>query len=51
MIEGLWKWLKSDIINNTFYPTVKEIKLSVQEFMNKISLDKSKVIERLCIKM
>lgn len=29
LIEGLWKWLKLDIINNTFYPTAKEIKLAV----------------------
>lgn len=51
LIEGLWKWLKADIINNTFYPTVKEIQLAVQAFINKINLDKSKVIDRLCIKM
>jgi hypothetical protein len=25
MVEGLWKWLKSDVINNVFYHKVQEI--------------------------
>lgn len=25
IVEGLWKWLKSSVINNVFYSTVSEI--------------------------
>ncbi|MGQ7148954.1 transposase, partial [Escherichia sp. SS-MK2] len=34
LIEGLWKWLKSDIIHNVFYSSVQEIKNNVQAFIN-----------------
>lgn len=50
LIEGLWKWLKDSVINNTFYSTVKEIKSAVREFINNINLSSQKVIDRLCIR-
>ena len=31
-VEGLWKWLKSDVINNVFYHTVAEIRTNVLYF-------------------
>lgn len=51
LIEGLWKWLKDSVINNTFYSTVKEIKSAVREFINNINLSSQKVIDRLCIRL
>lgn len=51
LIEGLWKWLKNSVINNTFYPTVNEIKSAVRDFINYINTCPQKVIDRLCIKL
>lgn len=51
LIEGLWKWLKTDIINNVFYHTVEQIKLSVSEFLDRINSILEIVIDRLCIKL
>ncbi|MED5012073.1 transposase, partial [Geobacillus stearothermophilus] len=33
LIEGLWKWLKSDVIYNVFYSSVQEIRKNVQAFI------------------
>lgn len=49
VVEGLWKWLKSDIINNVFYHTTAEIRKNVQAFMK--NLNPMTVIDRLCIRM
>jgi transposase len=51
VVEGLWKWLKSDVINNVFYHTVKEIRQNVHTFMENIMQDSMKVIDRLCVRM
>lgn len=51
LVEGLWKWLKSDVINNVFYHSVLEIRKNVQEFMEQIMQDPMKIIDRLCIKL
>lgn len=51
LIEGLWKWLKSDIINNAFYSTAKEINAAVKKFIKVVNSSKQKVIDRLCIKL
>ncbi|MDQ8739369.1 transposase, partial [Paenibacillus sp. LHD-38] len=37
LIEGLWKWLKADVINNVFYHTTAEIRINVQAFMDRAS--------------
>lgn len=50
-IEGLWGWLKSDIINNVFYKTVKEIGEAVHEFIEYINQHLELAIERLCTKV
>ena len=51
VVEGLWKWLKSDVVNNVFYHTVAEIRKNVHAFMESIMKDRSKIIDRLCIRM
>lgn len=51
VVEGLWKWLKSDVINNVFYHTVAEIRKNVHAFMENIMLDPMKIFDRLCIRM
>lgn len=51
IVEGLWKWLKSNVINNVFYSTVSEIRLRVGQFMDEIIKDPSNVIDRLCIRL
>jgi transposase len=49
IVEGLWKWLKSDVINNVFYHTVGEIRKNVKQFMNEIMKVPLKIIDRLCV--
>lgn len=51
IVEGLWKWLKSDAVNNVFYHTVAEIRKNVHAFMKRIKKDPQKIIDRLCIRM
>ncbi|MED4374105.1 IS630 family transposase, partial [Bacillus licheniformis] len=51
LIEGLWKWLKSDVINNLFYSSVKEIRRNVQAFIRELNDSPRKVIDRLCIRL
>lgn len=51
IVEGLWKWLKSDIINNVFYHTVAEIRENVKQFMDEIMKDPLNIINRLCIRL
>jgi len=50
IVEGLWKWLKSDVINNVFYHTVAEIRNNVQQFMNEIMKSSLSRIDRLCVR-
>jgi transposase len=49
-VEGLWKWLKSDVINNVFYHTVAEIRTNVQQFMDEIMKVPLTIIDRLCVR-
>ncbi|SCW75925.1 DDE superfamily endonuclease [Paenibacillus tianmuensis] len=51
LVEGLWKWLKSDVINNVFYHTVAEIRNNVQQFMDEIMKSPLSIIDRLCIRL
>ena len=50
IVEGLWKWLKSNIINNVFYHTVAEIRKNVGQFMDEIMKCPNSIINRLCIR-
>ncbi|SEB87876.1 Transposase [Paenibacillus sp. GP183] len=51
IVEGLWKWLKADVVNNVFYHTVAEIRKNVHTFMEQIKKDPLNIIDRLCIRM
>lgn len=51
LVEGLWKWLKADVINNVFYHTTAEIRINVQAFMDRIMKEPLMIIDRLCIRM
>jgi transposase len=49
-VEGLWKWLKSDVINNVFYHTVVEIRTNVQQFMEEVMKEPLTIVDRLCVR-
>jgi len=51
LIEGLWGWLKSEIINNVFYSSVKEIRKAVRGFIDSVVKVPDMVINRLCVKL
>lgn len=51
LAEGLWRWLKADIINNVFFPSVSKIREKVAEFMAQIALDPQAIIDRLCLRL
>jgi transposase len=51
LVEGLWKWLKSDVINNVFYSTVAEIRRNVIGFLERISREPQAIIDRLCLRL
>jgi transposase len=51
IVEGLWKWLKGDVINNVFYHTVAEIRNNVRSFMESIMENPQVIIDRLCVRM
>ncbi|MFC5702303.1 IS630 family transposase [Cohnella faecalis] len=51
IVEGLWKWLKSDVVNNVFYHTVAEIRKNVQAFMEQIMKEPQMIIDRLYIRL
>jgi transposase len=51
LVEGLWKWLKADVINNVFYSTVAEIRRNVTGFLERISREPQAIIDRLCLRL
>lgn len=51
LIEGLWKWLKADVIANVFYSSVAEIRKNIQAFLAGVNQMLGVVIDSLCIKM
>jgi len=51
LIEGLWGWLKSTVINNVFYCSVKEIRKAVRGFIDSINKVQEYTIKRLCLRM
>jgi len=51
LIEGLWGWLKNEVINNVFHRSVKEIRKAVQGFISSIIKVPEAVIRRLCLRM
>lgn len=51
LIEGLWGWLKNEVINNVFHPSVRSIRKAVQGFISSIIKVPETVIRRLCLRM
>lgn len=51
LIEGLWKWIKNDVINNVFYKDVSQIRQAVQGFVKRINANQSITIDRLCCQL
>jgi len=51
LIEGLWRWLKDEVICNVFFPAVIEIRKAVQGFLAAINQTPDAVINRLCVQM
>lgn len=51
LIEGLWGWMKSEIINNIFYSSVQQIRKEVRSFISSIIQSPELVISRLCVQM
>jgi transposase len=51
LIEGLWGWIKSSVINNAFYPTLSRVRVAVQNFISHINKVPTQTIDRLCVKM
>lgn len=49
IIEELWGWLKSTVINNVFFHTCEDIRVAVQSFIEYIATIPLVVIDRLCI--
>lgn len=48
-VEGLWKWLNHDVVNNVFFSKFYQIRKNVADFMKQICLSPLKVIDRLLI--
>jgi transposase len=46
-VEGLWKWLKHDVVNNVFFSKFYQIRKNVADFMKQINLSPLRVIDRL----
>lgn len=51
LIEGLWGWLKNEVINNVFHRSVGDIRRAVQGFISSIIKVPETVIRRLCLRM
>ncbi|MCE5219937.1 MAG: transposase, partial [Clostridium sp.] len=51
LIEGLWGWLKSSIINNVFYHSLPQVRNSIEKFIRNINMVPTQTIDRLCIRM
>lgn len=49
IIEELWGWLKSTVINNVFFHTREDIRAAVLSFIDYIAAIPLTVIDRLCI--
>ncbi len=51
LIEGLWGSLKSSIINNSFFPTLPKVRVSVNKLIDEINKVPTKTIDRLFLKL
>lgn len=51
LIEELWGWMKSSVINNVFFDSVQKIRKAVQGFVKEINKTPSVTVERLCLQL
>ncbi|NRT88940.1 transposase [Clostridium beijerinckii] len=51
LIEGLWRWMKSSVINNVFYHSFPQVRNAVEKFIRNINMVPTQTIDRLCIRM
>lgn len=49
--EGLWKWLKHDVVNNVFFQKFYVIRSNVSKFMNRLNQSPLEVIDRLLVRV
>jgi transposase len=46
-IEGLWKWLREEVIQHHAYETMRDLFDACKAFIDRINLDPNKIIQRL----
>jgi transposase len=51
LIEGLWGWLKSSVINNVFYHSLPQVRNAIEKFVRNINMAPTRTIDRLCVRM
>lgn len=51
LIEGVWRGLKSSVINNVFHPALSRVRVAVQNFISHINKVPTQTIDRLCVRM
>ncbi|WP_405083290.1 transposase [Paenibacillus chitinolyticus] len=51
LVEGLWKWLKSDVVHNLFCKKFYHIRINVATFMKRVNARPMEAIDRLCVRM
>lgn len=51
LMEGVWKWLKSDVINNVFFSKFYHIRLHVTAFINRLNKHPQQTIDRLLVRL
>lgn len=51
LIEGLWGWMKSDIVNNRFFSSIAVVKTAIHKFIDEINKVPTNTIDRLCVRM
>ncbi|NRZ21002.1 hypothetical protein [Clostridium beijerinckii] len=51
LVEGLWVWLKSSVINNEFFNSITQVRNAAEKFIRNINIIPTRTIGRLCIKM
>ncbi|GGE02641.1 IS630 family transposase [Paenibacillus nasutitermitis] len=49
-VEGLWLWLKADVVNNIFFEKFYKIRLHVSQFMKRINKHPMRTIDRLLVR-
>lgn len=51
LIEGLWGWMKSTVVNNRFFPSIAVVKTVINKFIDEINKVPTNTIDRLCVRM